>query len=219
LVKRELLNCYPTAEGWWEEWRDTWLFDPVATLTPDATTNKAFQRAVNNSLTAFTSPDNATTEFNATEYANVQSADGVFASHTATATRTTRYANVAHLFKFNANYADISDITCFWKGYVTLESYLAQKLQIYKASAWEDWLTTLPTTNTQYSKSIGNGAAYFYDTTWIRFGLYITARTPEPPITITLNTDYAALQITYGIVVAPKAGLPLALIATILEEA
>jgi len=185
------------------QFRNTWILDPVATLTPDDTVNEAFREAVNNSSTPYTSPDNATVEFTATEYTNVQTENAVYASHSASVTIATRYANVAHLFKFNTSgYENITDITCIWKGYEANMTGV-NKLQVYKATAWEDWVTNLPTTNTKYTKSLGNGSSYFYSSTWIRFGAYMAELYIGEPITVTLYTDYAALQITYGIVIAP----------------
>lgn len=188
--------------------RDTWLLDPVVTLLPDTVTNKAFKRFLSNQVSPFSSPDNATTEFDSADYANVQTEDGLFASISAQATTIFLYANVAQLFTFDTSgYSNISDITCVWKGRYrstppgTIPD--VYKVQIYKATAWEDWVA-VPATNTEYSKSIGNGSAYFYSTTWIRFGAYMYIQSDGTSFMIALETDYAALQITYGVVVTKQ---------------
>jgi len=203
------------------QFQETWLLDPVVTLVPTTVTHPAYKRGLTNSLTAFTSPDDATVEFTSAEYTAIGAEDASYVITTGSSTRFGRYANVAQLFTFNTSgYSNITDITCIWKGYRSGSAPDVEKLQVYKATAWENWLTSLPTSNTKYSKSLGNGALYFYSSTWIRFGIYMYLWGDGASYSITLNSDYAALQITYGIVVvAPKAGLSPALIATILEEA
>ena len=184
-------------------WRDTWVLDPIVTLSPDTVIHNAFKGVASQSATKSTSPDNATSEFTDAEYANVQTEDGVVTSHTATATRAPRSANVAHKFTFDtSSYSNITDITCIWKGgYSDMEPAI-RNLQVYKATAWEQW-ATITNVNTEYTKSLGNGSAYFYSGTWIKFGVYMVRGYIDEPITITLNSDYAALQITYEVAVAP----------------
>jgi hypothetical protein len=189
--------------------RETWLLDPVVTITPNTTTDKAYDSSEGNTASHYTSPDDATAEFTSAMYTNVQAEDSAYADTQASATLQGRYANVAQKYTFDtSSYSNITDITCIWKGYQDYDGFQVGKLQIYKATAWEDWITSIPYTNTKYSKSIGNGSSYFYDTTWIRFGIYGYTRRISENITICIRTDYAALQITYGVpVVAPKAGL------------
>jgi len=96
--------------------------------------------------------------------------------------------------------------------------FLTEHLKVFKASAWEAWITPLPSVNTEYSKSLGNGSAYFYNVSWIRFGCYVADRTAEPPATINLNTDYAAIQITYSVAVVAKAGLNIPKVLSIILD-
>lgn len=197
LVKREDLG-----KG---VFRDTWIADPVVTLTPDATVNEAFYRESDNASTPFTSPDNATVEFSSAMYTNVQSKNGVFASVFADAETALKYANVAEKATFNTSgYSPITDITCIWKGRRQGNTPSTHKLQVYKATVWEDWLTTLPTVNTEYTKSLGDGSAYFYNTTWIRFGLYMVIPCFGDYVWIQADSDYMALQITYGVVAVKR---------------
>jgi len=183
---------------------DTWVLDPVVTLTPNMATNKAYKWGAGNAASAITSPDAATVEFTDADYAYIGTEDGVFVMSSGRTTVLSKYSNVAHRFTFDTSlYANITDITCIWKGYRAGDPPDVGKLQVYKATAWEDWLTSLPTTNTKYTKSLGNGLGYFYNSTWIRFGLYMTAQfLGDTSLTLTIYSDYAALQITYVVAVA-----------------
>jgi hypothetical protein len=79
-----------------------------------------------------------------------------------------------------------------------------------RKTLWQQaWFSGFTTTNTEHTKSLGTGADYFYNTTWIRFGFYAyLAKIVGETANISEQTDYAAVQITYGVpVVALKAGL------------
>lgn len=207
------------------QWRDTWMLDPVVTLKPSTATHKAFMSKQDNATSAYTSPDNATTECASSDYLQLQDDDGSYLSILGQATLTNRYGNVAQKFTFDTSgYENITDITVKHGGYYGYTGRipdLVPTLKVYKATAWEAW-TNLTTTDTNREKSLGNGSAYFYNTTWIKFGVYGWTRrsSEDPSLSVTLYTDFAWLQITYGVAPpAPRAGLPPALIATILEEA
>jgi hypothetical protein len=213
LAKRELVR---------NKWQETWLLDPTDTLTPDADKNEAYQKMASNALSPYTSPDDATTELTAAQYSIIQTEDDLLLTLGATVSTNFRYANVASKYTFNTSeYSNITDITCIWKGNRSPSTTPdVEKLQVYKATLWEDWLTVLPIPNTKYTKSLGNGSAYFYSSTWIRFGVYQTRMKTEedPTLSIGHKIDYVALQITYSVVVAVKAGLSPAQILAILEE-
>jgi hypothetical protein len=196
-----LINRVKNPDG---TFTDTWVLDDVITLHPTTGTHPAYNKASSNSTSTYDSPDNATTEFTTEQYTNVQSEDGNYASISSTSTIQDRYSNVAQLFKFNTSgYAGITNILVYWKGYRSGDVPDEQKLQVYKATAWEDWLTSIPTSNTEESKSLGNGSAYLYSSTWIRFGLYMYKYRDTVNITITLNSDYASIQITCVNIVVP----------------
>jgi hypothetical protein len=180
---------------------DIWAYDPTVTLKPTTVTHPAYQKSASNTTSPVTSPDYATEELTSDKYTAVQDDDTSYLTNTASVSILGRYANVAHLFTFNtAGYENITDITCKWKGYA---SDSAGYLKVYKATAWETWQSPLPTTDTAYSKSLGNGSAYFYNTSWIKFGLYMTMGYPGEAYAITIKTNYAWIEVTYGI--APPA--------------
>ncbi len=175
------------------------LVPPIATLKPDATTNEAYGGSATNSASAYTSPDDATTELTSSEYSDVQDNDTSYLSTTANATQAMKWANVAHKFTFDtSDYSNITDITVKWKGYRSGDNPGIEELQVYKATAWEDWQTSIPTGETAYEKSLGDGSDYFYSTTWIRFGAYMNNVCFDEGVTITLKTNYAWLEVTYS---------------------
>jgi hypothetical protein len=184
---------------------DIWVLDPTDTLKPTTVTHPAYQKYASNASSGYTSPDNADVEFTGTEYTNVQLDDALYATHTGTASTLNKYGNVAHLFKFNlAQYQTggnvITDVTVKWKGKYAYTGDVPDLavIKVFKASAWEAW-SAFTTTDTLYSKSLGDGSAYFYSTSWIRFGAYgyCNKYSGDPSKTFGISTNYAWVEVTY----------------------
>jgi hypothetical protein len=184
--------------------KNRWIMDASATLTPATSTEPAYYGSTSSG--GFANPDKATTEFTSAMYADVQTyGDGSYAT-TSVTSASRAIASVAHLFTFNtAGYAGISDIQLVWGGYFTVSSpgvIEVNDLEAYQGSTstWIGWIS-ITTSDTEYTLDIGTGSAYFYNSTWLRFGVVIEGYNSKGTTTVTLYSDYAAIIITYSVAV------------------
>ena len=148
--------------------------ETTAILLPTFAMNKCFYIGASNQVNPITSPNAATTPLPSTSTYLINASDNVYLTTGASATTLHRYGNVAHRFTFNCSgYTSITDISITWEGYDYGTVADLKKVQIYNSSAlWENWQNSIPTTDTSYSKSLGTGTNYFYNSTWIMFGDY-----------------------------------------------
>jgi hypothetical protein len=176
--------------------------ETTAILLPTFAINKCFYIGASNQVNLITSPNAATTPLLSINYYLINASDNVYSGTGASATTLHRYGNVAHRFTFNCSgYTSVTNISIIWEGYNYGTVADLKKVQIYNSSGlWENWQDSIPTTDTSYSKSLGTGTNYFYNSTWIMFGDYAyQQKEADNTVNYQIRIDYASVTITYGV--------------------
>jgi hypothetical protein len=180
--------------------RDTWILDPTVIITPTI----AYKGVGNNVTSHPGNPSGATTEFTSTEYSNIASDDGVYASHSASANTTGRYCWVAHRFTFdltqyNTGGKRVTGLTYKWDGYRS-GGYLAYHSYHKETTGWVQDVE-IPTSDGagfEITKTIANVSASIINNTF-EFGVYVADQFVGETVTVYIYTDYVELEVTYEI--------------------
>jgi hypothetical protein len=180
--------------------RDTWILDPTVIITP----TKAYQGSASNATSHPGNPSQAITEFTSTEYSNIASDDGVYASLYATANVANRYCWVAHRFTFdltqyNTGGKRVTGLTYKWDGYSPGGS-LAYHSYHKETTGWVQDVA-IPTSDGagfEITKVITNVSASIINNTF-EFGVYVADIYIDTAVTVYIYTDYVELEVTYEI--------------------
>jgi len=182
--------------------REKYVLDPSETLE-HATYLTPYYGARSNVTTKIENPSFATTLFTDTMKSAISSDNGVYASTTASAGTLYRYAEVAHRFvfdmsKFMALPNVLTKIEYGWDGYCDSE-YGGVFVQI--PTGWMKVRASLPTSDGsgfEFAGVLDSIIGVTIDKKFT-FGVYGYKISPGETVTVTLNTDYVYVTVTYKI--------------------
>jgi len=182
--------------------REKYVLDPTETLD-HATYLTAYYGSRSNALTYIGNPDAATTLFTDTMKSNILNDNEVYASTSASVTISGRWAEVAHKFVFDMSKfvklpVVLKQIEYGWDGYSSTIGGFIFRLTPF---GWKVVRTFLPPSDgagAEWSETLTSLVGVIVNKKFT-FGIDIHVSTTEPPVTITLYTDYVYVTVTYKI--------------------